>query len=320
MVNFLRIIKKQVGRFMVDQSQQPVSSQDAIASSLRISEPKRNSSASSSSKPPYHCDFKRTLNLKGLLEHIHKKNHLPNDNNFANYDQIIDFIINTYKAKKHVGAGVGGLIVRENPQRVLEVLLVLRPKEPEKFKWAMIGGSIEFGQNARATLIERIKDVTGCKGINNNDLIPLRITNHTEKENNICLYHYISPSFIVYHHEDFIKNIDDKIDQAAKTYNTDDKKNDLIRKLISSEDEQLSSMLKQEIDSGNYFLQDWDSKLRSRYLNAEIKQYIVKWFDISQVTGQDKFAYPTIQAVQSYSKKRKQELHNILSRIIEIDD
>lgn len=240
-----------------------------------------------------------------------------NEDQSINYSEInnevkaLDFILKKCKAKKYVGVGVGGLVVNENFKDPL-VLLYLRPKNPEKYKWSIVGGSIEFGQNAKDALINEFINIIGIQ-ITPDDLVPLRITNH-KIINDHCNYHYLSPAYIAKKKE-LVNLINNKINNT--NLKSDSDKQALARNLIVPADENKINILKRQIDSGNYFLNQWESDLMPEISNKEERRYIVKWFKASEINDPVIFSTPTIKAVESYFK-RKNEINKLTKAIKDI--
>ncbi|MDR0894297.1 MAG: hypothetical protein LBN06_03205 [Prevotellaceae bacterium] len=285
----------------------------------------------------------KEITLKNFLEYVSTNVSVISDISILENDkeEALNAILKACKAKRIVGAAVGGLLVNHDTD---EVLLYLRPKDPEKYKWSMPGGSIEFKDNATQALINEYEYITGII-LKSENLLPLRITNHILKESFPCIYHYLSPAFIVKNPSDFLKGIRKKITDT-KALN-DDEINELARNLIQDTDdsqkEKIIEALTEDIKSGDYFIKDWEMALKEKLKTQNFKKYIVKWFKISDVIDTDKISEPTKRALRSYQKrtdtindiadktkcmltKAAEETHNnikgvqFLERIIQTDD
>ncbi|MDR2496274.1 MAG: hypothetical protein LBD21_04025 [Tannerellaceae bacterium] len=240
--------------------------------------------------------------LRELLEYVSKNVSVIEDieNIKTDMDKALSAILKACRAKKYiVGAAVGGLLINHEKD---EVLLYLRPKDPEKYKWSMPGGSIEFNQTATEALINEYKFITGITSLKPDHLLPLRITNHKDSSKD-CKYHYLSPAFTIKNPDRFVIEIDSKI-KREKTLNNDLAIVELANKIIPNTETELTNILIQDIKSGRYFLKDWEPSLQRELQSQSHKKYIVKWFKISDIIEDgDKIAEPTKKALSSYVQR-----------------
>jgi len=282
----------------------------------------QQSGKKASSQKSYARSGKKTkeeISLKSFLEYISNEvSPIQNINNICNdKEKALTAIIKVCKARKFVGAAVGGLLINHEKN---EVLLYLRPKDPEKYKWSMPGGSIEFENDATKALIKEYDYITGIT-LKSENLLPLRITNHIAKSSS-CNYHYLSPAFTIKNPNDFLSEINGKINKTKKL------NEDEIKKLASNfiqdirEDEEnakevLIETLIEDIKSGNYFLKDWERELKQKLSTQKYPHYIVKWFKINDVIDTDKISEPTKRALKSYQNRIK-TIDDIANRTQEI--
>jgi ADP-ribose pyrophosphatase YjhB (NUDIX family) len=247
---------------------------------------------------------KKEISLREFLTFV--SNNVSTINNINNLKQdsnaALTAIIKACNAKKFVGAAVGGLLINHEKE---EVLLYLRPKEPEKYKWSMPGGSIEFENDATKALINEYEYITGIK-LKPGDLLPLRITNHIVKESSPCKYHYLSPAFTVKNPNDFLCEINAKINKTKKLTNKEEIKKlatDLIQDAEESTKIVFIDAIIEDIQSENYFLKEWERELKNKLSKQSYKYYIVKWFKIDDVINTDKISEPTKSALKSYQRR-----------------
>lgn len=231
-------------------------------------------------------------------------------NSIKTKEEVLNYIIRFCKAKRFVAAGVGGLLINNEAD---EVLLYLRPKEPEKYKWSMPGGSIEFGEDATKALINEYKYITGID-LKAGDLLPLRITNHKD-DNRPCRYHYLSPAFTVKRTERFLDEIEKKISRSQQKIKEDFTL--LAHNIMPDADEQQITDLIEDIKSGHFFLKDWEPGLKMRLPEQKYQKYIVKWFSVNDIKDSERLSEPTKRALKSYLQ-RASTINNIAKETGEI--
>lgn len=236
------------------------------------------------------------INLKDFLQYVFDEyNSTKNIDSIKTKKEAIEAIIKVCKAKEYVGAGVGGLLIDSKSEKVL---LYLRPKWPEKYKWSMLGGGVEFGYNAKDALISEYKNIAGIT-LANSDLAPLRITNHKLGSTSDCEYHFLSPAFIVNNPQSAIRQV-----KSRQKGIKDGDINAFAVQLMHDASNEDIEHLKSEISDGDFFLKKWEDKMIENYPKNEIKKYILKWFDIKYViSNPDRFSEPTYRALESYNER-----------------
>ena len=118
----------------------------------------------------------------------------------SDYKQLLDVIVNKWKAKKYIGVGVGGVyICKEINKRKKEdeyVLLYKRYHEPENQLWSILGGSSVFENTIEETLKDKISAITHIDrdAIIVKDII--KANNHRQRSGE-ATFHYLSPSYYI---------------------------------------------------------------------------------------------------------------------------
>ena len=187
-----------------------------------------------------------------------------------NDEELIQLILNSLKAKKYIGVGVGGLFIKEIDD-VDYVLLYKRYHEPEFGMWSLLGGSGELGKEIEQTLKNKIYRITGIptEAIMVNDII--RVNNHTGED-----YQYLSPTFYVH-----IKSIEARL--CWTRGNQGSKKR--VKKIDSLE---ALSRLKQSTSE--------------KPLLAFVKLDLIN--DTNLYKGNQLFAFTALRAVEAHKKIR----------------
>lgn len=118
----------------------------------------------------------------------------------SDYNQLLDVIINKWKAKKYIGVGVGGVYICKEINMLQPndeyVLLYKRYHEPENQLWSILGGSSVFNNTIEDTLKDKIAAITHIDrdAITVKDII--KANNHRQHSGE-ATFHYLSPSYYI---------------------------------------------------------------------------------------------------------------------------
>ena len=87
--------------------------------------------------------------------------------------------------KDHVGVGVGAIVIDAG-----RVLLLRRKKEPERGRWGIQGGTVEFGEIIEEAAKRELKEELGIEA----EIVTLLgVTDHIVPEEGV---HWVSPVFL----------------------------------------------------------------------------------------------------------------------------
>jgi ADP-ribose pyrophosphatase YjhB (NUDIX family) len=257
----------------------------------------------------------RNTTLFDFLKRISTSNEIPSY--ITTDNAAIDFILNTCKAKKYVGAGVGGLLVNEDTK---EVLLYQRPKNPDKGLWSMPGGSVKTRQTIVEAINVEYSNIAGL-AIEGEDKILLRVTNHREPDTMNAKIHWLSPAFIIL---DKNKTLINKIAEEIDKLRADNQSINWYFK-DWEDDEETKIKLRKELENIDDEIMHENSNYKKELLQ-ELKQngekYKLQWWSIDYIKDhKNRFSQPTRKAIESYCERSKtledisKELHKTLVEI-----
>ncbi|HBS88841.1 MAG: hypothetical protein A2W91_01145 [Bacteroidetes bacterium GWF2_38_335] len=219
----------------------------------------------------------KTLSLSGLIAFLNKD--IPKeDGNYKKltlkslenkYEKVIETIIESYKAKKYIGVGVGCVLLNEDNNKVL---LYKRYKNPEKDKWSMPGGGAKLKKQVEDVALDELTFITGIKFFPNQKnknfkLKLLKVTNHYPNTNTGLDYHYVSPAFYI-----------------------DIKANSDLRKQIKNKFPETEEI----------FRSPYEPAKQNKGLADD--HYNLKWFPLDQSFTESEFTQTTVYAIQALKK------------------